>query len=64
MSPNFNIKIRSLLKLKSSFEKKIEKIFKGGNWTERGRGNKRHGYNSNAIAKMKFLIVNLVIKVI
>jgi hypothetical protein len=38
----------------------------GGDWTERG-GDKRHGYNSNAIAKrlkIKFLIVTLVIKVI
>jgi hypothetical protein len=37
---------------------------RGENWTERG-GDKRHGYNSNAIAKllkMKFLIVTLVIK--
>jgi hypothetical protein len=42
-----------------------DKNFRVENWTK--RGDKRHGYNSNAIAKllkMKFLIVTLVIRVI
>jgi hypothetical protein len=45
-------------------KKKLGKKFRGENFTE--RGDKRHGYNSNAIAKllkMKLLIVTLVIKV-
>jgi hypothetical protein len=44
-----------------------KKNFRGGGDLDREGGDKRHGYNSNAIAKLLkiiFLIVTLVIKVI
>ena len=64
MSPNFFIKIGSLVKMLSCFEKKISGKT-GQRW--KGSRDKRHGNNSDAIAKqfkIKVSIVTVVIKVI
>ena len=57
MSPNFFIKIGSLVKMLSSFEKKISGKT-GQRW--KGSRDKRHGNNSDTIAKQFKMKVSIV----